>query len=67
MLEHYDKILEETRLSLQETMKIQDSVEQELDRIRYSRKTLKPMTFEQLNKEFEVSGPPPIIKHDSKK
>ena len=39
MLEHYDKILEDTRLSLEETKKIQDTVEQELERIRYSRKT----------------------------
>ena len=67
MLEHYDKILDDTRLSLEETRKIQEACQEELERIRYSCKTNKPQTFEQLDRQIEVSGPPRLVRPNEKK
>ena len=46
VLEYYDKILEDTTFSLEETKRIQEVCSKELERIRYSSKTKEASTFE---------------------
>ena len=48
LLEHYDRILEDATFSLEETKRIQDVCKKELERLKYSSKTQKASTFDQI-------------------
>ena len=58
LYEHYDKLYEDTRLSLEETRKIQKTCKEELAKLQYDVKTRKASTFDQICRQIDEQGPP---------